>query len=123
MTSHVLRFTFYAYNGGMTLHIDDQLPDAAWDAFVERRADGHALQTSAWLHSNSAWVGAQAAWPSWMETSRGGRVGSLSQAPLGLGTSPMPQRPLVDWDMCRMSLRYSKAWTRSVALTMPLPKT
>ncbi len=98
MTFYVSRFTLY--NGGMTLHFDDQLPDAAWDAFVERRADGHALQTSAWaaLKSRFGWSAGRVAILDGEQIVAGASV-LFRKLPLGLGTfAYAPKGPLVDWD-------------------------
>ena len=84
----------------MTLHIDDQLPDAAWDAFVERRADGHALQTSAWaaLKSRFGWSAGRVAVLDGEQVVAGASV-LFRRLPLGLGTfAYAPKGPLVDWD-------------------------
>ncbi len=84
----------------MTLHIDLQLPDAAWDAFVERRADGHALQTSAWaaLKFRFGWSAGRAAVLDGEQVVAGASV-LFRKLPLGLGTfAYAPKGPLVDWD-------------------------
>ena len=98
MTFYVSRFTLY--NGGMTLRIDHQLSDAAWDAFVERRADGHALQTSAWaaLKSRFGWSAGRVAVLDGEQVVAGASV-LFRKLPLGLGTfAYAPKGPLVDWD-------------------------
>jgi peptidoglycan pentaglycine glycine transferase (the first glycine) len=84
----------------MTLHIDHHLPDAAWDAFVERRADGHALQTSAWaaLKSRFGWDASRVAVLSAGQVMAGASV-LFRRLPFGLGTlAYIPKGPLVDWD-------------------------
>jgi peptidoglycan pentaglycine glycine transferase (the first glycine) len=85
----------------MTLHIDLQLPDAAWDAFVERRADGHALQTSAWavLKFRFGWSAGRVAVLDGEQVVAGASV-LFRRLPLGLlGTfAYAPKGPLVDWD-------------------------
>ena len=84
----------------MTLHIDHQLPNAAWDAFVERRADGHALQTSAWaaLKSHFGWSAGRVAVLDGEQVVAGASV-LFRKLPLGLVTfAYIPKGPLVDWD-------------------------
>jgi lipid II:glycine glycyltransferase (peptidoglycan interpeptide bridge formation enzyme) len=84
----------------MTLHIDAHLSDAAWDAFVERRADGHVLQTSAWadLKSRFGWSAGRVAVCDEAEVVAGASV-LFRQLPLGLATlGYIPKGPLVDWD-------------------------
>jgi lipid II:glycine glycyltransferase (peptidoglycan interpeptide bridge formation enzyme) len=84
----------------MTLHIDLQLPDAAWDAFVERRAEGHALQTSAWaaLKSHFGWSAGRVTVLDGEQIVAGASV-LFRKLPLGLGTfAYSPKGPLVDWD-------------------------
>jgi lipid II:glycine glycyltransferase (peptidoglycan interpeptide bridge formation enzyme) len=84
----------------MPLHIDRQLPDAAWDAFVEHRADGHALQTSAWaaLKSRFGWSAGRVAALDGEKVVAGASV-LFRKLPLGLGTfAYVPKGPLVDWD-------------------------
>jgi len=82
------------------LHIDRQLPDAAWNAFVERRADGHALQTSAWaaLKSRFGWSIGRVAALDGEQVVAGASV-LFRKLSLGLGTfAYVPKGPLVDWD-------------------------
>jgi len=84
----------------MTLHIDYHLPDAAWDAFVERRTEGHVLQTSAWaaLKSRFGWSAGRAAILDDEQVVAGASV-LFRRLPLGLGTlAYVPKGPLVDWD-------------------------
>ena len=84
----------------MTLTIDHHLPDADWDAFVERRADGHALQTSAWaeLKSHFGWSAGRVAILDDGQIVAGASV-LLRRLPLGLGTlAYIPKGPLVDWN-------------------------
>jgi lipid II:glycine glycyltransferase (peptidoglycan interpeptide bridge formation enzyme) len=84
----------------MTLHVDYQLPNAAWDAFVERRADGHVLQTSAWaaLKSRFGWSAGRVAVLDDAQIVAGASV-LFRRLPLRLGTlAYVPKGPLVDWD-------------------------
>jgi lipid II:glycine glycyltransferase (peptidoglycan interpeptide bridge formation enzyme) len=88
------------YNSAMALTIDFHIPDAAWDAFVERRADGHALQTSAWaaLKSRFGWRTGRVAVHQDGYTVAGASV-LFRRLPLGLGTlAYVPKGPLVDWE-------------------------
>ena len=97
-TFHVLRFTLY--NERMTLHVDDDLSDAAWDAFVERRPDGHVLQTSAWaaFKSRFGWSAGRVAVLDGDRVVAGTSV-LLRRLPLGLATlAYTPKGPLVNWD-------------------------
>ena len=84
----------------MTLTIDHHLPDADWDAFVERRADGHVLQTSAWakLKSRFGWSAGRVAVLDREQAVAGATV-LFRRLPLGLGAiAYVPKGPLVDWD-------------------------
>jgi len=84
----------------MTLTIDHHLPDAAWDAFVERRADGHLLQTAAWaaLKSQFGWSAGRVAVLDGDQVVAGASV-LFRRLPLGLGAlAYLPKGPLVDWD-------------------------
>jgi peptidoglycan pentaglycine glycine transferase (the first glycine) len=84
----------------MTLHIDYNIPDSTWDTFVERRADGHALQTSAWatLKSRFGWDTGRVAVFDVGQIAAGASV-LFRRLPLGLGTlAYVPKGPLVDWD-------------------------
>ena len=84
----------------MTLHIDYLIPDAAWDALVERRADGHVLQTSAWaaLKSRFGWNAGRVAVLDENRIVAGASV-LFRQLPLGLATlAYAPKGPLVDWN-------------------------
>ena len=98
MTFHVLRFTLY--NERMTLRIDHYLSDAAWNAFVERRADGHVLQSSTWaaLKSRFGWSVGRVAILDEDQVIAGASV-LFRRLPLGLATfGYVPKGPLVDWD-------------------------
>jgi lipid II:glycine glycyltransferase (peptidoglycan interpeptide bridge formation enzyme) len=84
----------------MTLHVDYLIPDAAWDTFVERRADGHVLQTSAWaaLKSRFGWSAGRVAVLDENRIVAGASV-LFRRLPLGLATlAYIPKGPLVDWD-------------------------
>jgi peptidoglycan pentaglycine glycine transferase (the first glycine) len=84
----------------MTLHVDYLIPDAAWDAFVERRADGHVLQTSAWaeLKSRFGWSARRVAVLDENRIVAGASV-LFRRLLLGLATlAYIPKGPLVDWD-------------------------
>jgi lipid II:glycine glycyltransferase (peptidoglycan interpeptide bridge formation enzyme) len=84
----------------MSLTIDHHLPDAAWDAFVERRADGHVLQTSAWarLKSRFGWSAGRVAVLDEGRVVAGASV-LFRRLPLGLGTlAYVPKGPVVNWD-------------------------
>lgn len=84
----------------MTLHLDYHFPDADWDAFVERRADGHALQTSAWamLKSRFGWSAGRVAVLEGNRVVAGASV-LFRRLPLGLATlAYVPKGPLIDWD-------------------------
>jgi len=84
----------------MTLHIEYQLHNDIWDDFVERRPDGHLLQTSAWamLKSRFGWSASRVAVLDGMHTVAGASV-LFRRLPLGLGTlAYIPKGPLVDWD-------------------------
>ncbi len=97
-TFHVLRFTLY--NERMTFYVDYDLSDAAWDAFVERRTDGHVLQTSAWatLKSRFGWNAGRVAVLDSGQVVAGASV-LLRRLPLGLATlAYIPKGPLVNWD-------------------------
>jgi len=84
----------------MTLHIDYHIPDATWDDLVERRTDGHVLQTSAWaaLKSRFGWNAGRVAVLDENRIVAGASV-LFRQLPLGLATlAYAPKGPLVDWD-------------------------
>ena len=83
----------------MTLHIDYHLSDAAWDAFVERHADGHILQSSAWaaFKSRFGWSAGRVAVLDGAEIVAGASV-LFRRLPLGLATlAYVPKGPLVNW--------------------------
>lgn len=85
---------------GMTLHLDTHIPDLAWDTFVERRADGHVLQTSAWaaLKSRFGWSAGRVAVLDGHHIVAGASI-LFRSLPLGLGTlAYIPKGPCVDWD-------------------------
>jgi peptidoglycan pentaglycine glycine transferase (the first glycine) len=97
-TFHLLRFTLY--NERMTFHIDYDLSDAAWDAFIERRPDGHVLQTSAWatLKSRFGWSAGRVAVLDGDQVVAGASV-LFRRLPLDLVTlAYIPKGPAVDWD-------------------------
>ena len=84
----------------MALTVDHHFTDAAWDAFIERRADGHVLQTSAWakLKSRFGWSASRVAVLDREQAVAGASV-LFRRLPLGLGAiAYVPKGPLVDWD-------------------------
>ncbi len=84
----------------MTLHVDYDLSNAAWDAFVERRPDGHILQTSAWatLKSRFGWSAGRMAILDGDQVVAGASV-LFRRLPLDLVTlAYLPKGPLVNWD-------------------------
>lgn len=84
----------------MTLHVDYDLSNAAWDAFVERRPDGHILQTSAWatLKSRFGWSAGRVAILDGDQVVAGASV-LFRRLPLDLVTlAYLPKGPLVNWD-------------------------
>jgi lipid II:glycine glycyltransferase (peptidoglycan interpeptide bridge formation enzyme) len=97
-TFYVLCFTLY--NGDVAFQIDYDIHDVAWDTFVERRADGHVLQTSAWaaLKSRFGWSASRVAILDNAQIVAGASI-LFRQLPLRLGTlAYVPKGPLVDWD-------------------------
>jgi len=84
----------------MTLYLDYNFPDADWDAFIERRTDGHVLQTSAWatLKSSFGWSAGRVAVLDGERVIAGASV-LFWRLPLGLATlAYVPKGPLLDWD-------------------------
>jgi peptidoglycan pentaglycine glycine transferase (the first glycine) len=84
----------------MTLYIDDDLSDVAWDAFVERRTDGHVLQTSVWaaFKSRFGWSAGRVAVLDGDQVVAGASV-LFRRLPLDLVTlAYIPKGPLVNWD-------------------------
>ena len=97
-TFHVLRLTLY--NERMPFHIDYDLSDVAWDAFVERRTDGHVLQTSAWaaFKSRFGWGASRMAVLDGDQVVAGASV-LFRRLSLDLVTlAYIPKGPLVNWD-------------------------
>ena len=97
-TFHLLRLTLY--NEHMTFHVDYDLPDAAWDAFIERRPDGHVLQTSAWaaFKARFGWSTGRVAVLDSSQVVAGASV-LFRRLPLNLVTlAYIPKGPAVDWD-------------------------
>jgi peptidoglycan pentaglycine glycine transferase (the first glycine) len=95
-TFHVLRFIMRP----MTVHIDYHLSDVAWDAFVEHRAGGHVLQSSAWaaFKSHFGWSAGRVAVLDGDQVIAGASV-LFRRLPLGLTTfAYTPKGPLVNWE-------------------------